>query len=128
MAFIFDRQDERQRLLYDKCINIENEIKLKEQELEYDEAHLDLFERYNWDVGIKKLAEPRKRYLAEAGMKISPEDKEQYWLVRGQYEEACKLCMAKDELVEKINQSLIELERKKRELLETKTKLDKLKE
>ena len=50
MAFIFDRQDERQRLLYDKCINIENEIKLKEQELEYDEAHLDLFERYNWDV------------------------------------------------------------------------------
>lgn len=128
MSLVFKTSDEKVQRLQAKVSILEAEISEVRAELDFDQDMLDLFEEYRWDIGLKKLAEPRARYLAAEGMKISPDAKDQYWMARGQYEEAMKLCRIKEELVADIDARLAELEQKGVALARVQSELGKLKE
>ncbi len=128
MALLLDRRNKRAAQLRAKVDMLKEKVKQISEDLKHDEKILELFERYNWDVGLQKVMEPRIRYLAAAAMTIKPDDRDNLISIRGQYEEAKKLARSKEELISAIDENLKNLDRAGAELAEAVNQLEKIKE
>jgi len=128
MSFIADRKNQKYASLLTKIDMLKEQIAGIEADLKHEEGILDLFETYRWDIALEKLMTPRVRYLAAAAIELKPDDRDNLISIRGQYEEAKKLCRSKDELIQSINEKLAQLERSGAELSEAMIQLDKMKE
>ena len=68
MVLLLDRRNQRAAQLRAKVDMLKEKVQQISEDLKHDEKILELFERYNWDVGLQKVMEPRIRYLAAAAM------------------------------------------------------------
>ncbi len=128
MVLLLDRRNQRAAQLRAKVDMLKEKVQQISEDLKHDEKILELFERYNWDVGLQKVMEPRIRYLAAAAMTIKPDDRDNLISIRGQYEEAKKIARSKEELISAIDENLKNLDRAGAELAEAVNQLEKIKE